>query len=102
MPHCVDHVESIEKEIPECFFNVSECFWQPVVIIIIDRDRDSDIDIDRQLMAPFGLPQFPLSLSLCHSVSVSLPPLARQPRVCLSPAIAAVQMAPGISIIYRL
>lgn len=74
MPHCVDYVKGIEKEIPECFFNVSECFWQPVVIIIIDRDRDSDIDIDRQLMAPFGLPQFPLSLSLSLSVTLSLSP----------------------------
>lgn len=70
-----------------------------------DGDRDSDID--RQLMAPFGLPQPPLSLSFPLSRSVSLsvsccPLLARQPRVCLSPAIAAVQMAHGISIIYRL
>lgn len=109
MPHCVEHIEGIEKEIPECFFNVSECFWQPVVIIIdIRQQRRGPGQRHRQATdgsfwtaSATALSLFP-SFSLCLSFCVLLPPLARQPRVCLSPAIAAVQMAHGISIIYRL
>lgn len=43
-----------------------------------------------------------LLLDCLHPVPAPFYLRRRQPRVCLSPAIAAVQMAPGISIIYRL
>lgn len=85
-----------------------QCFWMFLAASRHHHHRQRPGQRHRHRQATDGsfwtasVPPLTLSLPLCHSVSVSLPPLARQPRVCLSPAIAAVQMAPGISIIYRL